>query len=397
MKVLMINVVCGVKSTGRICTDIATALERDGHEVVIAYGRESVPRQYAHFAYRIGTENGVKIHTVKSRILDNCGFNSKRATAEFIRWIRVFNPDIIHIHNLHGYYINVEILFKYLRVSGKRIIWTLHDCWSFTGHCSYFDYAKCEKWKTECSHCAQKKEYPESVVFDNSKKNYTKKKELFRNIPNMELVTPSEWLCNLVKNSFLKDYKVSIIYNGINTNKFQRHKRFTKNWPNINEKKVILGVAAVWNRRKGLEDFIKLSDKLDDNYVIILVGLSQNQVKYLPSRIIGISRVDGVKELAELYSISDVFVNPTYEDNYPTTNLEAISCGTPVITYDTGGSVESAQKYGVIVEQGNVDKLKEEIMRVCSLNWIPIDRQQFDVSIMVSQYLKLYTMGEEFK
>ena len=221
MKVLMINVVCGIRSTGRICTDLATALETQGHEVKIAYGRENVPEQFRKYAVRIGSDLDVKLHGVKARLLDGAGFGSKKVTKQFIEWIKEYDPDVIHLHNIHGYYINVEVLFKYLKTCGKKIIWTLHDCWSFTGHCVYFDYVGCDKWKTGCSDCPQKKEYPARVGPDMSKSNYSVKKNLFTGILNMTLVTPSQWLANLIHDSYMKEYPVKVIYNGVDTEIFK--------------------------------------------------------------------------------------------------------------------------------------------------------------------------------
>ena len=205
MKVLMINVVCGIRSTGRICTDLATALEAQGHEVKIAYGRENVPEQFQKYAVRIGTDLDVKLHGLRARLLDGAGFGSKRATKKFIEWVKEYDPDVIHLHNIHGYYINVEVLFKYLKSCSKKIIWTLHDCWAFTGHSAYCDAVQCDRWKTGCYECPQISEYPRSVV-DRSKLNWKKKREMFTGIPNMILVTPSQWLAGLVKESFLNKY-----------------------------------------------------------------------------------------------------------------------------------------------------------------------------------------------
>lgn len=179
MKVLMINVVCGIRSTGRICTDLATALEAQGHEVRIAYGRENVPEQFQKYAVRIGTDLDVKLHGVKARLIDGCGFGSKRATEKFIEWVKDYDPDVVHLHNIHGYYINVEVLFSYLKTYHKRIIWTLHDCWAFTGHCVYFEYANCNHWMNGCHNCPQKKEYPKTII-DRSKANWGLKKKSLR-------------------------------------------------------------------------------------------------------------------------------------------------------------------------------------------------------------------------
>lgn len=357
MKVLQINVVCGIRSTGRICTDIAEMLTKDGHECKIAYGRETVPEKYQPYAVRIGTDWDTKLHGLKARLFDGAGFGSKGTTRRFIDWVKVYDPDVIHLHNIHGYYINIEILFEYLKTCGKPVIWTLHDCWAFTGHCTYFDYVGCDKWKTECGHCPQKGEYPKSVVLDRSNRNYQKKRELFTEMPNMTLVTPSRWLAGLVRQSFLNQYPVEVIPNGIDTSIFKPTESNLRQQYELENKKIILGVASIWDKRKGLNDFIELSKMLDHTYQIIIVGLTKKQIQRMPANILCIERTNSPAELAAWYTAADVFVNPTYEDNYPTTNLEAQSCGTPVITYNTGGSPESVNQQGRIVETGNIQQL----------------------------------------
>ena len=360
MKVLMINVVCGIRSTGRICTDLATALEAQGHEVKIAYGREEVPKKFQKYAVRIGTDLDVKLHGLKARLNDGCGWGSKKSTKKFIEWVKTYNPDIIHLHNIHGYYINIEVLFNYLRTSGKRIIWTLHDCWAFTGHAAYCEAAGCERWITGCFNCPNIKEYPSSLL-DHSKYNWINKKQLMNEIPNLLIITPSDWLAKLVKKSFLSRYELEVVHNGIDTSVFKPTVSCIREKYQLGDKKVVLGVAAIWDERKGFNDFLRLRDLLDNSYQTILIGLNKYQISVLPEGILGILRTDSVDQLVQFYSTADVFFNPTYEDNYPTTNLEAIACGTPVITYDTGGSGESAKMFGRIVEKGNIKKVAEEI------------------------------------
>lgn len=359
MKVLMINSVCGIRSTGRICTDLATALEAQGHEVKIAYGREIVPEQFQKYAVCIGTALDVKLHGLKARLCDASGFGSKRATMRFIRWVKEYDPDVIHLHNIHGYYINIEILFNYLKVCGKRIIWTLHDCWAFTGHCAYFDYVECDRWKTQCKSCVQKSEYPSCSGISRAKRNYITKKELFINIPDMTLVTPSDWLAGLVKQSFLKDYHVVTIHNGVDISVFRPTESDIASRYGLDGKKIVLGVAAVWDRRKGLDYLVQLADMLDDSYVVVVIGVTEEQKQKLPENVLGLIRTNNVQELVEWYSAATVYVNPTLEDNYPTTNLEAIACGTPVISFDTGGSGESASIYGAVVQAGDIEKIVE--------------------------------------
>ena len=357
MKVLMINSVCGIRSTGRICSDIAELLKKNGHECKIAYGREIVPRKYQKDAIRIGNKFSVKLDALKTRLLDNAGFNSKRATKKFIEWIKEYNPDVIHLHNLHGYYINIDILFSYLKTCGKKVVWTLHDCWPLTGHCAYFDSVHCEQWKNGCERCTRKGEYPKSILLNRAKRNYQKKKGLFADIPNMVIVTPSQWLADLVKKSLLKRSEVRVIPNGVSLEHFQVTESDLREKYGLQEKTILLGVASTWAKHKGFHDFIALAGMLESNYQIVLIGVTKKQITELPPQIIAIERTNNVKELAQWYSTADVFINPTYEDNYPTVNLEAQACGIPVVTYATGGSVESVPKCN-IVEKGNLEEMR---------------------------------------
>ena len=388
MKILMINSVCGIRSTGRICTDIAEILEAEGHECKIAYGRESVPEQYQKYAVKIGNTLSVRLDALKTRIFDNAGFNSKKATKKFIKWIQEYNPEVIHLHNLHGYYLNIEILFRYLKTCGKRIIWTLHDCWAFTGHCVYFDFARCNKWEKGCKHCSQKKKYPQSLLLDKSDQNYRQKRELFTGIPNMTIVTPSQWLAELVKRSFLGNYDVQVIRNGVDLNVFHYMESDLREQYGIQDKTILLGVASVWDARKGFADFIALSKLLEDQYQIVLIGVSKKQLESLPSQIIGVERTNNVKELAQWYSTADVFLNLTYEDNYPTVNLEAQACGTPVITYATGGSVESVCSNN-IVEKGDIEKVKD-VLYASSYQFNTPHNISLDKNIAYQKYVELY-------
>lgn len=364
MKVLMINSVCGIRSTGRICTDLALELKAQGNEVRIAYGRESVPEQYNKYAVRIGNEWDVRLHGVRSRLLDEHGLGSKSATKRFLKWAEQYDPELLWLHNIHGYYINYELLFDWIKGRPEmQVKWTLHDCWAFTGHCSHFTVAKCEQWKTGCSCCVQKKRYPASLLVDNCRKNYLRKRIAFTGVKNMTLITPSKWLADLVKQSFLKDYPVEVRHNTIDTAVFKPTPSDFRERYGLTDKKIILGVASVWDDRKGLDDFIQLADMLNDNYKIVLIGLSDKQIKALPEKILGLPRTNSAQELAEVYTAADVFVNPTHEDNYPTTNLEAQACNTPVITYQTGGSPESVPVESV-VECGDIEGLFKLIIDV---------------------------------
>lgn len=384
MKVLMINSVCGIGSTGRICTDIADELTENGHECKIAFGRKAAPERYQKYAYRITSDGGVKINALKARLFDNEGFNAAGATKKLISFIEEYNPDVIHLHNLHGYYLNVKILFDYLKKADKKVVWTLHDCWAFTGHCANFQYPVCDKWKTGCFDCERKAKYPKSFV-DNSQKNYLEKERVFCGVKNLTVVTPSEWLARLVKESFLGRYPTKVINNGIDTSVFCPTESDFKERNGLKDKKMILGVANVWDEFKGINDFIGLSKKISDDYRIVLVGLDEKQLGMLPENILGITRTNNTKELAEIYTAADVLFNPTYEDNYPTVNLEAQACKTPVVTYDTGGSGESVPKENVIAA-GDVDAFLN--LEKSQLKVKYIDKR--DKSLFIDKYLKLY-------
>jgi putative colanic acid biosynthesis glycosyltransferase len=364
MKVLQINAAVNTGSTGRIAEGIGKVLMEKKHQSIIAYGRSS--RASSSQTIKIGNTIDQKVHGIKSRFLDKHGFGSATATKLLTEKIEQLRPDIIHLHNLHGYYLHVGVLFQYLKKSGIPVVWTLHDCWAFTGHCCYFESVKCEKWKTECQQCPLYNRYPQSFFIDNSTDNFYKKKALFTSIKNLVLVTPSHWLRNLLAESFLNDLPARVIHNGIDLEQFTQ----TTSLEPAPEHTggggfIILGVASIWDRRKGLADFIQLAGIIDKGDKIILVGLTKKQMKGLPENVIGIERTESVKELAALYSSAAVFINPTWVDNFPTTNIEALASGTPVITYNTGGSVEAVDKNtGIIVQKGDVPGIKAAIDKV---------------------------------
>lgn len=372
MKVLQINSVCGIGSTGRIATDIHNLLISKGHESIIAYGRE--PIKNCNENIKIGNKIDFYCHVISSRMLDDHGSKSKQATKKLISQIRLENPDIIHLHNIHGYYINIKLLFEFLKNYNKPVVWTLHDCWSFTGHCSYFDYIECNKWIEGCFNCPQKKEYPKSICIDNSKRNYQNKKDLFTGINNLTIVTPSQWLKELVDKSFLNTYESVVINNGIDLDIFKRtDSNFRKEYC-LEGKYLILGVASIWDPRKGLKYFNELAKTLNENERIILVGLSKSQASEVHDNIVGIERTNNINELVSIYSSVDVFLNPTLEDNFPTTNLEALACGVPVITFNTGGSPECVDdRTGLIVSQRNIKGILNALNEVKKYNKIYID------------------------
>jgi putative colanic acid biosynthesis glycosyltransferase len=365
MHILQINSDYEYGSTGRIVRELQERLLLRRDKCTVAYGRQRIKNIEHPDVISIGNSIDNYLHVAKTRIQDAHGFGSYFATKKFLKKIDELRPDVIHLHNLHGYYIHIFLLFEYLKKLRKPVIWTLHDCWSFTGHCAYYDYIGCDKWKNRCYQCALKGEYPKSNFIDRSIKNFQQKKLLFKDSHNLTLVTPSEWLKSQIKESYLGGYPVKVINNGIDLDVFNPVSSDIRKRYNLESKFLILGVASIWGERKGFQYFMKLARHLKPDEKIILVGLTERQIKQLPEGIIGIQRTNSTAELAAIYSAVDVFVNPTLEDNYPTTNLEAIACGTPVITFNSGGSSESVKEgCGSVVERGDLSGLFQAISTI---------------------------------
>lgn len=348
MKVVQINTF-PYKATGSIMMGIHEMLLNKGYASYVVWGRGRDAKTEHEITMKDGI--GTKLHGVYTRLTDRTGFASWGATKKLLNKLDELEPDIIHLHNLHGYYLNIEMLFRYIKKKKIKVVWTLHDCWAFTGHCAFFSMIGCEKWKTGCNHCKQKKTYPASLFCDASEWNWRKKRELFQGLDAV-IVTPSKWLSDIVLKSFLKEYPIRTIYNGIDLNKYYpRMKTEIRRKLNLDERPIILGVASEWTERKGLKDIIELSKRILDMQFIV-VGLSKKQLRNMPQTVRGMKRTENCDELCELYTEATVFFNPTYEDNFPTTNIEALACGTPIITYDTGGSPESISGYKEYKEKG---------------------------------------------
>ena len=370
MKLLQINVTANVGSTGRIAEGIGLAAREAGMESWVAYGR--VAGESASRLIRIGTRFDYCEHGLETRLFDDHGLASRRATRAFLREVDKLKPDIVQLHNLHGFYINYRLLFDYLAEKSIPVVWTFHDCWPFTGHCAHFVLAGCDRWKTGCFRCPQKKVYPSSYLFDRSEKNYRDKKLCFTSVRDLTVVPVSSWLDGFVGQSFLKDFRRVVIRNGIDTDAFSpsEDSRAVRAELGIAEDgTLLLGVTRNWSEKKGLRDFCELAGRLSPEQKIVLVGLSKKQIGSLPSNVIGLEHADSARELAKLYSAADLFLNLTYEDNYPTTNLEAISCGTPCLTYRTGGSPESVcPETGYVVEQGDLASVLEIVRNLPEKN-----------------------------
>ena len=358
-KLLQIDSCRGILSTGKISEQIGALARANGWETYIAHGARYVG--YSDMiSYQIGSQYSEYMHFAKSLLLDKHGLGSSCNTKKLVKWIDKIQPDIIQLHCIHGHYLNYEILFDYLNSTHIPVVWTFHDCWAFTGHCAYFVSANCMRWKdSECGNCPLLKEYPKSII-DRSCLNFLLKKRLFNSVKNLTIVPVSKWLTSLVRESFLGNHKIQTITNGIDISLFSPRddKTLVATRQSLGiprECKMILGVASAWDERKGLNDFIKISALIPENWKIVLVGLNEKQINNLPANIIALQRTTNAQQLADIYATADVFVNPTYADTYPTTNLEAISCGTPVITYLTGGSPESiTEQTGIVLQQGDI-------------------------------------------
>lgn len=352
-------------SVGRIAEEIGALAIVNGWQSYIAFGRN--PRPSKSKLIKIGTDIDVKLHGFKTRLFDKHGFGSRTATFKLVEKLKKIKPDIVHLHCIHGYYINMEVLFNYLAQSGIPVVWTLHDCWSMTGHCVHFENLGCERWKTGCYDCPDKSGYPSSLFIDNSKNNYRRKKVLFNSVKNLTLVPVCDWLDKLVKESFLKDKNSKVIYNGIDYNLFspQEPSKTLQEKLGVAGKFVALSVSSVWSSTKGMNDLIELSKQLDQDIKIIMVGVTAQQMKELPPDIITIEHTESVEQLAELYSLADVFINPTYQDTLPTVNIESIACGTPVITYHTGGSADIINdQTGIVVPVGDKRAMINAIIEI---------------------------------
>ena len=366
-KLLQINPVVRLNtSTGRIMREIGELAMASGWDSYVAYSgaRDGMP-QHSSQLVPVGDKLDLAVHAAATRLFDAHGLASKRGTRQFIERIRTIDPDVIHIHNIHGYFLNYPLLFNYLKESGKPVVWTVHDCWLYTGHCYYYSAAHCDKWQKGCGHCPQKRAFPASWLFDRSARNLRDKRCAFGSLENLTIVPVSDWIRQEMASSILADKHYQVIHNGIDLNTFRPE---AADRAEKEAGTVILGVASIWLAEKGWSDFLQLAARLQPDEKLVLIGrTTEEQRRQLPAGVQLIERTENVGKLATLYAASTVFVNPTWQDNYPTVNLEAIACGTPVVTYRTGGSVESvAEGTGFVVEQGDIDGLLARIREMAA-------------------------------
>lgn len=398
-KILQINSVVNTGSTGRIVEKISDKVIVRGWKSYIAYGRGANNNSKSNFL-KIGGPFNSLIHGFTSYFFDLHGRGSDLATKSFIKTIERINPDIVHLHNIHGYFLNYVLLFEYLNKRKGAVVWTLHDCWSFTGHCAYFSDINCNKWEKQCYSCPKINYYPKSIFKDNSKNNFQMKKLLFPKIENLEIVCVSKWLAGLVERSFFSEKKIRVINNGVDLNDFYPRSELQniRAKYGFGQKRVLLGVATSWDKRKGLTDYIALSGKLNYDYLIVLVGLKKNAARNLPKNIIGIERIEDVHELAKLYSCAEIVLNLSYQETFGMTTVEGFACGTPGIVYDATASPELiTEDTGIIVKPGNIEEIAAAIQKIVmkekkdySISCLQRAREMYDAEKKYNEYVGLY-------
>lgn len=397
MRILEINAY-DFGSTGKIMLGIANIAREHGYEVFTCSSTIKGSRTSSNNHFYIDKPSSTKIHKFFGLLFGEEFRFSNKGTNNLINFIKRVKPDIIHIHNIHGYFLNIGQLFDFFKTLDCKFVWTLHDCWSFTGRCPHFGLTNCERWKTGCYDCVyNRKLYPESFFADRTKRNWKKKKDIFCGLNHLTLVTPSNWLAGLAGQSFLQQYPIKVINNGIDLSIFKPvQSNFRKDHGISKDKFILLGVAFNFNRRKGIDVFIELSKRLNEKYQVVLVGTNEEIDAILPKNIISIHRTESQRQLVEIYSASSLFVNPTREDTFPTVNMEALACGIPVVTFNTGGSPEVIDgSCGSVVERDDIASLEKEIIRICENK--PYSKSAclkrakvFDATTKFRDYLALY-------
>lgn len=389
MKVYMISANWGHGGPGGIACDLYYTLKLEGHACRFAYARGEVPKNID--SYRIGTMLEVYRHAFIARICDNAGFLSNHATRRLVEDIKVYKPDVISIQNPLEYSLNISILLDYVRKSGIPTFWTLHDCWSFTGH---YTTELCDRLASGCGHCPHRLDFPKSLIIDKSADNLKRKQNDFSGIKSLQFVAPSEWIAGLARKSYLNQYPITVINNGIDLSVFKPIESDIREKYHLEGRKILLGVASVWSGRKGSHYIYTMADMFDDSYAIVMIGKNNDPELKNNKKIIHIPQTDNREELVQWYSVADVLINPTTGDNFPTVNLEALACGTPVVTFDTGGSKESVGECGRVVEQGNIQEMVEAI-KDCLEKEVSRERcvfraKQYDKQARFMDYIELY-------
>lgn len=394
-RIAQLNVVCN-GSTGRIMKDLQREALNNEFEVKVFYGRRKAMDKLD--SVKFSNFISFFIHMFITFLFNKHGHGSYLPTKRLIKKLKKFNPDIIHIHNIHGYYLNYPVLFSYLEKDFKgKIIWTLHDCWPYTGHCSHYAAVGCRKWETGCNNCPQKFDYPYSWFFDTSESEYILKKKYFTSVNSLCIVTPSHWMKTMAQKSFLNKYDIKVIQNWIDLDRFVPcYDSAVYGKYNIPEnKKILLSVSNIWTNKKGLDKLMELSSQIDDNYCMVLVGLNSYQINKLPDGVIGIRRTDNVKELINLYSISYVLINASLEESFSLVTVEAMACNTPVIALNSTALPELiSDENGILITENEIGCYLNAINKVGCItrkdNAIRKTVEKFNKRVLIKQYIDLY-------
>lgn len=393
MKILQINTVSTVGSTGRIVAEICTAAQEKGYNTLTAYsyGEENSVLS----GYKISTQASRRMSVLKCRLFGENVHLAKNDTKKLVKKIKEYAPDIVHLHNLHGYYLDFEILFDCLREIDVPVVWTLHDNYAFTGHCTYPERMDCKKYETLCHSCPAKKRYPKSLFFDTAKKSYLEKKRIFTSVPKLHVVTPSHWLGGCAKNSFLGKFPVTVINNGVNTQIFRPTESDVFDEIRKNHSFITISAAATWGKAKGYDILLEIAKKMPPYVHMVVVGVTKELKDSMPPNMTGVLKTNDAYELARLYSAADVFVNPTRNDTFSMVNVEAFSCGIPVITSDAGGTKETiSPESGTVVKSEDCDAFCRAILSYAenapSKEAVLKHAERFSSKVMTENYLNLY-------
>lgn len=396
-KLLIINVALNWGSTGRISEQVGVLARNEGWEVMIAHGaRYQNPSEFDH--YQVSTPLEERVHWLISQLCDGQGRGSWLATRRFLKKIESFKPDVVHMHVIHGYYMNYGLLMNYFKEKNIPVVWTLHDCWAFTGHCAYFTAANCEKWKTQCEQCPIPHDFPTTYI-DRSKENFDRKKGVYGDMQNLVLAPVSQWLGDLVKESFLGKHEINVVYNGIDVDVFRPSETDFKKKLGIDGKHLLLGVAQGFDERKGLRDFFKLSEMLSEDYQVVMLGAMEEEIAIAPPSVIALPKTESLQDLVEAYSAADILLSLSYEETFGLTPVEAMACGTPAIVYNNTAQPEHiTPEIGFVVENGDLDTLVARIKTICEngkINYSTECRKRavkvYDKNKCYRRYIDLFT------
>lgn len=418
MRIAYINVT-SVMSTGRIAVELCRMAEAGGHRALLCHARGTCPGDVP--SLRVGNRMDTAAHALLARVTDRAGFYSRRSTRQLVSELEKYKPDLVHLHNIHGYYLHLPTLFEYLKRNDIPTVWTLHDCWAFTGHCAYYTMAEgapppdgerrraacgegCERWLNGCGNCVLLREYPRSWLVDQSARNWREKRALFSGVPHMVLVTPSEWLKDQVKRSFLGSYPVYALPNGIDLTAFapcvdENFMRDTARFYGLDKagnRPLIISAASAWDGRKGLDDLIELSEVLGEDYCVAAVGLDEYQIRSLPPHtVLGVPPTGNLNDLCALYTAADLYISLSHGETMGMTLVEALACGTQVLCYDTTAMPEIVTpEVGEVAPMGDMDAVADAVRRLCRSHKSPADCRAraaaYAAPLRFGAYLKLY-------